>query len=225
MTSKNVFISMGKRYRKDNKDKQFLSELENLLRQCGVNPIVMSYMPLDTPAEVARLMGDCSGAVIVGHERKFVEAGREMETVQLSNVRYSTPWNQIEGAMAVLLGLPTLFLLEDGLKPEGLFEVRNVQPVEISANALSRDDVHETILKWCERVKAGKRERPLPDMIGLEDTTGLQIAQIAKRLTLGAWIVIIGLLVTDFSLGAAFGPPLERLGCRLGMTGLCAESH
>jgi hypothetical protein len=206
MTAKNVFISMGAPYREP--QIKFRDALMDLLRDCDVVPRVINktdYPTGNALLDISRVLRECDGAIIVAHERTFLESGLEKRETKLSAVRYSTPWNQIEAAMAFVLGMPILVLVELGIKEEGLLEEKYdwyIERLEISPKSLSDKDVHARILAWCRKVQSGKRNRFARLRIG-ESTPFLEFLQ---SITLGAALTVLGMLGAVFVAGMAAAP-------------------
>ncbi len=100
-----------------------------------------------------------SSAIVVAFERKYVASGQEKrganipdeDSKTLTDVRLTTPWNHMEGAMAYGLGMPILILAENGLHPEGVLEpgIAYIQNVPMSVAAFGNDEVRNRIKRWC----------------------------------------------------------------------------
>ena len=75
--------------------------------------------------EIQRLMSDCAGAVIFGFKELEIHDGvwrlGTPEEKDVKEVYLSTPWNQIEAGMAVMLGLPMLVICQRGVSG-GIFD-------------------------------------------------------------------------------------------------------
>lgn len=86
-----------------------------------------SSYDMDAPlAGIRRMMVGCCGLLCVAFRRSLaiqlnVRAGAPSEQ-SLSNVWLSSPYSQIEPAMAFQLGLPILILRERGVLAEGVLE-------------------------------------------------------------------------------------------------------
>jgi hypothetical protein len=162
MAKKHIFISIGKPYAEP--QREFLDELIKLLRSCNIEPRVVNKTDYSTGnplKDISRIMRECHGAIIVAYERTYFGTGLEKrksaQERRIKSVRYTTPWNQIEAAMAFALGLPIIVMMETGLLEEGLLEEKYdwyIERVPISAEAFSNDDVRGRIEAWCRRVQA-----------------------------------------------------------------------
>jgi hypothetical protein len=126
---KHVFISIGGRY--TSQQEAFLDSLLQFLEGCGVTPRVMNKTRKDYPTgnpliSISQIMKECHGVIIVAFERKFFPEGVENRSsdneIPLHDLRITTPWNQIEAAIAFARELPIIVLAEHGLHPEGLLE-------------------------------------------------------------------------------------------------------
>ncbi len=75
--------------------------------------------------EIRGLMSDCSGAVIFGFKELEIHDGiwrlGTPEEQQVKEMYLTTPWNQIEAGMAVMLGLPMLVIYQRGISG-GVFD-------------------------------------------------------------------------------------------------------
>jgi hypothetical protein len=105
--------------------KKFYAGLET----AGFRPrtIGTSDTPLKTPFdEVKALMEQCKCSIILG----FIKlTGEKVSTNHpVEKIKLVSEWNQIEATMSLMLGLPTLVLLQKGANPTGLF-VRGAAPV------------------------------------------------------------------------------------------------
>ncbi len=113
---------------------QFLTEFADVLTDRGFEPITMgreSSYDYDAPlVGIRRLLTHCCGLVSVAFRRthaievkKFPSADISgLAEQDLSNVWFTSPYCQIEPAMAFQLGLPVLILKEEGVVGEGVLE-------------------------------------------------------------------------------------------------------
>jgi hypothetical protein len=125
-----IFVSVGST--SNHRQEAFLSAVEGRLRSEGLIPqtVGRNFFSSDAPLKtVTELMDSCAGAVIIALERKYFPAGVEKRggpnEVKLSEVKFATPWNQIEAAMAYSRGLPLMVITEVGLWEEGLLDHGN----------------------------------------------------------------------------------------------------
>lgn len=143
--NKNVFISVGRTVTEE--QEAFVRALEEQIRSQGLIPRAVGRSDFSSshPLKfIQELMNDCVGTVIIAFERVKVIDGLERrgssEEKPLSNQILPTVWNQIEAAMAYVLGHPLLVIVEKGSRNEGLLEAGYdwyVQHVDLSPSALS----------------------------------------------------------------------------------------
>lgn len=107
---------------------QYIKSLLTRLETEGMTPQTLEradYPNFGTFSEVQRLMADCAGAVIFGFKELEVQKGvwrsGSPEEHQVEQMSLSTPWNQIEAGMAVMLGIPMLVLCQRGISG-GVFD-------------------------------------------------------------------------------------------------------
>lgn len=127
VTETRVFIS--KPGVLDYQQQQFLDALLTRLEAEGINPQTLErpdYPQFGAIGEVQRLMTDCAGAVILGFKQLEVRDGlwrpSTREEKEVKDQYFSTPWNQIEAGMAMMLGLPILVLCQPGVNG-GIFDM------------------------------------------------------------------------------------------------------
>jgi len=172
MARKNVFVSFGTPY--SDAQREFLEALLALLRKCNVTPraVNMTEYSTENPLKViSRIMHECDAAIIVAYERTFFDSGFEKrksaKEKRIEAVRYTTPWNQIEAAMAYALDLPLIVMMEAGLREEGLLEQNYdwyIERLSISGAAFEDKDVRGRIAAWCRRLQhdGARRKAPAP---------------------------------------------------------------
>ncbi len=113
--------------------KAFIDKVEGYVRQQGLNPCTLSISNYDMDAPLAgirRLMIGCCGLLAVAFKRSFandlkVRYGADLAGTsgsQLHDVWLTSPYSQIEPAMAYQLGLPILIMRERGVVAEGVLE-------------------------------------------------------------------------------------------------------
>ena len=103
--------------------------------------------------ELRRLMGGCSGLVIVGVRQLTVADGTfrpgTPEEAQVRNVTLPTPWSQIEAGMAFALELPVL-VVSDHLWNAGVFGIRDESSglalVDLAASSM--EEVDSRVREW-----------------------------------------------------------------------------
>jgi hypothetical protein len=89
------------------------------LRACTVG---ITHAPIRSPFDdVCGLMKKCRCAIILGMPHLFIESGRIKHGESGLKMTLATEWNQIEAAVSLALGLPTLVLLHQTVADRGLF--------------------------------------------------------------------------------------------------------
>ena len=116
------------------------------------------YPGVGAISEVRRVLSGCSGAVIMGFRQLEVSKGTwrsgTAEATSVENVALPTTWNHVEAGMAAMVGLPMLFLLEDGVAG-GLFELGDVAH-RVTTLHLSRhnhDELRRSVEAWAHSVR------------------------------------------------------------------------
>lgn len=111
----------------------FVDELARYLRDRGFEPRTLGVNQYDMDAPltaIRRLMVESNGLITVALRRLWVEAGAWRGGADIPGTKeasagglwLTSPYCQIEPAMAYQLGLPILILREDGVVAEGLLE-------------------------------------------------------------------------------------------------------
>ena len=126
-----IFLSYPTPHLQEQHD--FIDQLGDYLRKRGVEPRTLGVTDYDMDAPltaIRRLMIEANGLITIALRRTRVTSGivkaganrdGQSET-PISDVWYTSPYCQIEPAMAYQLGLPVLILRERGVVAEGLLE-------------------------------------------------------------------------------------------------------
>ena len=209
MEQKNVFISVGLPATKEQED--FVVAVEDRLRSEGLipNTVGRNKFSIDSPLKtIDELMDNCCGVIIIALERTYFPEGIEKrgsskESV-LKEVKYPTPWNQIESAMAYTKRLPLLVIVEEGLKPEGLLEkgydwyVLSLKPEKES---LLTPVFNGLLSSWKQKIEFYKKQEPKNKI----DPETLTIGEIIKNLKIshfwGVLVALVALIAGAFALG------------------------
>lgn len=72
--------------------------------------------------EVVDLLKACDCAIILGLQHIRVRTGSIKDKVIEKSFALPSEWNQIEAAISIMLGKPTLMMLHRGVAPRGLFD-------------------------------------------------------------------------------------------------------
>ena len=130
-----VFLSRPTPYLKV--QQKFLDRLEADLKARGLTPQTVGEtdFSISAPLSTIRsLMLDCDGLIAIAFRRHYIEKGTEkpksdikkdgeiIKPINLSEQYFTSPWCQIEPAMAFQIGLPVLIFREKGVRAEGILE-------------------------------------------------------------------------------------------------------
>jgi hypothetical protein len=161
MEQKKVFISVGGTANAIQED--FVKLIEERLRSENLIPstIGRNNFSADSPLKAVKdLMNECSGIMVIALERTYFEKGKEKRggnnEADLSQIKFATPWNQIESGMAYAKGLPILVILEDGIRAEGLLEKGYdwyVMKVALNQNSLTSPEFNGVLSSWKAKVE------------------------------------------------------------------------
>lgn len=125
-----IFLSYPKPF--TSKQEIFINKISDYLNSQGLEPRTLGITDydMDEPLKaIRRLMLESNGLLAVAFQRNYVEKGftkpesdiGENET-NISDKWLTSPYCQIEPAMAFQLGLPVLVLREEGVLAEGILE-------------------------------------------------------------------------------------------------------
>jgi hypothetical protein len=201
---KNIFISVGTPATPEQED--FITEVENRLQNEGYipNTVGRNAFSVDSPLKAINdLMDNCCGAVIIALERTYFPEGLDKRgPKKLNEIKYPTPWNQIESAMAYTKRLPMLFIVEEDIKPEGLLDkgfdwyILLIKPIK---DSLYSAEFNKVLSSWKQKVdNYNSTENRI-------DLTNLTIGELIKSLKIshlwGILAALMSLLVGAFALG------------------------
>jgi hypothetical protein len=87
------------------------------------------YPEFNAITKVKLTLDDCDGVIVLGLKQIYIEKGtHRKDTVKpepLENYDLPTPWNNLEGGMAFMKGIPIFIISEKDLKGGGIFDVKN----------------------------------------------------------------------------------------------------
>lgn len=128
--SSSVFLSYPKPYLK--RQKEFIDRVICYLEERGLHPRTLGVSDYDMDAPltaIRRLMLESNGLVAIAFRRSLIEQGIGKPASDIGQKEYdlsgqwlTSPYCQIEPAMAFQLGLPVLILREKGVLAEGVLE-------------------------------------------------------------------------------------------------------
>ena len=115
------------------KQQQFVERLTAYLDSRGILPRTLGVTDYDMDAPlkaIRRLMLDSNGLITIAFRRAFVEKGASKFSTDIPGLSpqpldgkwLTSPWAQIEPAMAYQIGLPILILREKAVLEEGILE-------------------------------------------------------------------------------------------------------
>lgn len=162
---------------------KFVQELKRELSQRGFDPHTLgpgSSYDYDAPlVGIRRILTHCCGLVSIAFRRTHVTsatkhlgadtAGRTEEPS--SNIWFTSPYCQIEPAMAFQLGLPILILREEGVLAEGVLEkgVTGLYlpefSLEASSSFITSEECRGLLDQWSGYVRTVHKRRGDPPML------------------------------------------------------------
>jgi hypothetical protein len=172
-----VFVSVGRTATLE--QERFVAAIESHMLRHELLPQTLgrNYWSSQQPLKaVDELMGQCSGAAIVGFERLRVVHGIDRrgsdKEQRVTDVSLPTVWNQIEAAMAYARRLPLLVFVQTGLRTEGLLEMGYdwyIQQMSLDETLLADPAFGQIFDDWRSRVEKFHAER-LPATPGKNET-------------------------------------------------------
>ncbi len=128
--SSSIFLSYPRPYLK--KQEEFIERVIKCLEEKGLQPRTLGVTDYDMDAPlkaIRRLMLESNGLIAIAFRRGIIKqgTGKPMSDIMqneydLSGKWITSPYCQIEPAMAFQLGLPVLILKEKGVIEEGILE-------------------------------------------------------------------------------------------------------
>lgn len=125
-----IFLSYPKPYLR--RQEEFIERIIQYLQSRGLQPRTLGITDYDLDAPltaIRRLMLESNGLITIAFRRSYIKEGKgkpqsdiEEKEYDLSNKWLTSPFCQIEPAMAFQLGLPVLILREKGVIDEGILE-------------------------------------------------------------------------------------------------------
>src|SRR5450755_1817958 len=126
-----VFLSYPKPI--TSQQETFLQRTSSYLESRGLAPRTLGVTDYDMEAPlkaIRRMLLECNGLISIAFRRSLIVRGAfrfgtdlpALVEQPLDNTWLTSPWSQIEGAMAYQLGLPILLFRETGVRAEGIFE-------------------------------------------------------------------------------------------------------
>jgi len=142
-----IFLSYPQPHKRE--QMEFIQGIIDSLKDKDISPRTLGVTDYDNNAPLAairRLMLECDGFITVAFGRTYINSGMgkmntDMEGIEpydLSGKWLTSPYCQIETAMAYQLGLPILTMLEKDVIAEGILE-KGVTGLYLPEFDLSKD--------------------------------------------------------------------------------------
>jgi hypothetical protein len=159
---------------------EFVDQFKTELQARGFEPLTLgpgSNYDYDAPlVGIRRILTHCCGLVSIAFRRTHVLAATKYPSADIEgfeertddNLWLTSPYCQIEPAMAFQLGLPILILREEGVLAEGVLEkgVTGLYLPEFSLSAktpyIKSDEFRRLLDQWGGRVQAVYQKRGEP---------------------------------------------------------------
>lgn len=150
-----IFLSYPKPF--NSKQEKFIDDIKEYLKKRGFEPRTLGVTDydMDEPlTAIRRLMLESNGLLTVAFRRTFVEIGKGKPKSDIGESEYdisgkwiTSPYCQIEPAMAFQIGLPILILREAGVIADGILE-RGVTGTYLPEFNLEKDTSYLENNEW-----------------------------------------------------------------------------
>ncbi|MBB6023137.1 hypothetical protein HNR77_004237 [Paenibacillus sp. JGP012] len=173
-----IFLSYPQPHKQE--QNEFIGGFIEYLKNKDITPRTLGVTDYDNNnplAAIRRLMLESDGFITVAFRRLYVNKGvskfetdiESTEETEVSDKWFTSPYCQIETAMAYQLGLPILSLLEKGVTAEGVLQkgvVGLYLPEFVSSvsvqHYLSLSDWKQTMAQWEANVVTVNRAKGFP---------------------------------------------------------------
>ncbi|WP_188664750.1 hypothetical protein [Terasakiella brassicae] len=164
-----VFLSYPKPHQKA--QNQFIQKLKKKLKNLGLEPMTLGDSDYDMEAPlvgIRRLMNQSCGLINVSFKRSKIHSGtfkcdadiNNNDAQPIKDIWLSSPYSQIEPAMAFQLGLPVLIIREKDVLADGVLE-KGVLGIYMPEVDLSKDmkeyfkskEWQQLINQWAGKVR------------------------------------------------------------------------
>lgn len=152
----NVFLSVGRSF--NDEQEAFTRSIETFMAQNGLRTrtVGRNEFTHKSPLHfVDKLMNRCGGALVIALERISVSSGAELggppKGQLIQGQCISTPWNQIEAALAYAKNVPLLVIRQNSVRAEGLLEPRYdwyVHSTDLDPAFLNSNEFQGTFTSW-----------------------------------------------------------------------------
>jgi hypothetical protein len=162
------------------RQEEFLVAMRAYIKQLDLAPRTLGVNEYDTNTPltaIRRMMNESNGLLTIAFRRTLIKEGATrsgtditgQEEGSLNGVWLTSPWAQIEAAMAFQLGLPILILREKGVHADGILEKGIVglympefdldQPV---SNYFDSPEWKQIITQWCHQARTVLMQKGQP---------------------------------------------------------------
>nr|WP_320038141.1 hypothetical protein [uncultured Bacteroides sp.] len=125
-----IFLSYPKPF--NSKQYQVIERIKDILDKKGFIGRTLGVTDYDMQeplTAIRRLMLECNGIITIALRRSYIKEGKSkpnsdigQKEYEINNKWFTSPFCQIEPAMAFQIGLPILILREEGVVDEGVLE-------------------------------------------------------------------------------------------------------
>lgn len=125
-----IFLSYPKPF--NSKQRKFISRINKYLRKRGFEPRTLGVTDYDMEeplVAIRRMMMESNGVLTIAFKRAYIIEGLGKPKSNLKEGKYNisnswitSPWAQIEPAMAFQIGIPVLILREKDVIADGILE-------------------------------------------------------------------------------------------------------
>ncbi|WGF84237.1 hypothetical protein [Lactiplantibacillus plantarum] len=172
---KSVFLSYPRPVN-ENQD-NFIKNLKRYLQTIELEPRTLGITDYDysVPLQTIRsLMYECNGLLNVSFRRYKIDKGTKLSKDQvdkddLNGKWFTSPYSQIEPAMAFQMGLPILIIREKDVIPDGMLElgamanfIPEVDLDNTSMNFFETEEAHAVIDSWKTDVGEVYKKKGIP---------------------------------------------------------------
>ncbi len=178
-----VFLSYPKPYLQ--RQEKFINQIKDELCRRGLEPMTLGVTDYDMLAPlkgIRRLMLSSNGLITIAFRRAYIEKGcsrpesditlskgSKTTSSDISDTWLTSPFCQIEPAMAFQMGLPILILRENGVIAEGILErdvlgqyLPEFNLDENMDDFFSSEEWRQILSQWCNYVEQVYRRKGNP---------------------------------------------------------------
>lgn len=167
---KSIFLSFPRPV--DDKQTEFITNVQTYLRSIELEPRTLGVTDYDysVPLQTIRsLMFECNGLLNISFKRYKIDHGKNLSNQrEIQDEWFTSPYSQIEPAMAFQMGLPILIIKEKGVIADGMLELgamSNFIPVfdlDSNKNFFETEEAHAVIDSWKVDVGEVYKKKGIP---------------------------------------------------------------